>query len=173
MPSCLPISKQPLHSSLEGVTVLRHDTQGLLCHVSHSGSEPLLTTIDLTDLKTMSGSASSVQSMCLPHNPQSCLPEAPVGPRHLTSLLTTLKQCYGMEKVAPLPYPGPICCLSCSDLVRQPCWSAPGGPQAHQLSPSSVPLLALPSAWNAPQPCPAVPLRKSRLEGWWVPCQKI
>ena len=99
-------------------------------------------------------------------NPQNHLPESPVGPCHLTSLLTTLKQCHGMEKVTPLPYPGFICCLPCSDLVLQLYWSAPGGPQAHQLPPSSVPLLALPSAWNAPQLCPAVPLRESRLEGW-------
>lgn len=166
MPLRLPVSKQPLRSSLEGVTVPKQDTQGLLCQVSHSRSEPLLTTIDLVDLKTMSGSASSVQSMCLPYNPQNHLPESPVGPCHLTSLLTTLKQCHGMEKVTPLPYPGFICCLPCSDLVLQLYWSAPGGPQAHQLPPSSVPLLALPSAWNAPQLCPAVPLRESRLEGW-------
>lgn len=117
-----------------------------------------MTTIDLVDLKTMSGSTLSVQSMCLPYNPQSHLPETPVGPCHLTSLLTTLKQCRGMEKVAPLPYPGSICCLPCSDLVLRPCWAAPSGPQAHQLPPSSVPLLALPAAWNAPSPalpCPA------------------
>ena len=61
----------------------------------------------------------------------------------------------GVEEGAPLPCPGSIRCLPRSNLVLQPCWAAPGGPQPHQLSPASLPLLALPSAWNAPQPCHA------------------
>lgn len=53
-----------------------------------------------------------------------------------------------------------------SDLVLQPCWAAPAVSQTHQLTPASVPLLTLPSVWNVFQPCPVVPLRDSRADGW-------
>lgn len=57
----------------EGVSLLELDTQGLLCGATRSGSKPLLTIVDLFDLKTTDCSSSSLQCAfhTVPHPRQS------------------------------------------------------------------------------------------------------